>query len=173
MATETECVYRASACCTSDGASLVRCESSPSTIHLSDATEFGGSPGRWTPAQLFLCALAGSFITTFHDVARAAMFEYADLEVEIVGIVRRSGGNRFNFSEILIRPRLTVSGGKDCQTGLALLRRTKALCMISRAINVPQILKPIIEIVNPPVEGWSNYEPAVTTGVSGNSEVGR
>lgn len=105
------------------------------------------------------------FHDKFHDVARGAKFEYTDLEVEIEGSVRRSRSNGCSFTEILIRPRLTVPVEDQREPGLALLRRTKALCMISRAVTAPQTLEPIVEAVRVPVEGWSDHEAAVKLGV--------
>jgi organic hydroperoxide reductase OsmC/OhrA len=160
-----EYTYRVSAWWTSGRTGLAKCESSPNTIHFSEAAELGGLEGRWTPEQLLLCALAGCFTTTFHDVARSAKFEYTDLEVEIEGCVRRNRSTGCNFSEILIRPRLTVHSQDLCEAGLALLHRTKSLCMISRAITVPQTLEPRVEAGRVPVEGWNNQESAVKLGV--------
>ena len=67
-----EYTYRVSAWWTSGRTGLAKCESSPNTIHFSEAAELGGLQGRWTPEQLLLCAMAGCFTTTFHDVARSA-----------------------------------------------------------------------------------------------------
>jgi len=160
-----EYTYRVSAWWTSGRTGLAKCESSPNTIHFSEAAELGGLEGRWTPEQLLLCALAGCFTTTFHDVARSAKFDYTDLEVEIEGCVRRNRNTGCNFSEILIRPRLTVQSEEQCEAGLALLRRAKSLCMISRAITVPQTLEPRVETGRVPVEGWNHQEPALKIGV--------
>ena len=155
-----EYTYRVSAWWTSGRTGLAKCESSPNTIHFSEAAELGGLQGRWTPEQLLLCALAGCFTTTFHDVARSAKFDFTDLEVEIEGSVRRSRTAGCNFNEILIRPRLTVSFEEQREAGLALLRRAKSLCMISRAISVPQTLEPTVETGKVPVEGWTVQETA-------------
>ena len=160
-----EYTYRVSAWWTSGRTGLAKCESSPNTIHFSEAAELGGLQGRWTPEQLLLCALAGCFTTTFHDVARAAKFEYTDLEVEIEGSVRRNRNTGCNFEEILLRPRLTVQYEEQREAGLALLRRTKAVCMISRAITVPQTLEPTVETGKVPVEGWTDQDVAVKLGV--------
>jgi organic hydroperoxide reductase OsmC/OhrA len=160
----SEYTFRVSAWWTSGRTGLAKCESSPNTIHFSEAAEFGGLEGRWTPEQLLLCALAACFTTTFQEVARSAKFEYTDLEVEIEGSVRRSRSAGCNFSEILLRPRLTVPSDDQREAGLALLRRAKLLCMISRAITVPQTLEPTVEAGKVPVEGWSNQD-AVKIGV--------
>jgi len=161
----SEYAYRVSAWWTSGRTGLAKCESSPNTIHFSEAAELGGLQGRWTPEQLLLCSLAGCFTTTFHDVARSAKFEYTDLEVEIEGIVRRTRATGCNFNEILIRPRLKVHSEDQIEAGLTLLRRTKSVCMISRAITVPQTLEPTVECVKVPVEGWSNQEVVAKLGV--------
>lgn len=160
-----EYTYRVSAWWTSGRTGLAKCESSPNTIHFSEAAELGGLQGRWTPEQLLLCSLAGCFTTTFHDIARAAKFDYTDLEVEIEGSVRRTRAAGCNFNEILIRPRLTVHSEEQREAGLNLLRRTKAVCMISRAITVPQTLEPAVETVKVPVEGWTQDDAVVKLGV--------
>ncbi len=160
-----EYTYRVSAWWTSGRTGLAKCESSPNTIHFSEAAELGGLQGRWTPEQLLLCALASCFTTTFHEVARAAKFDFTDLEVEIEGSVHRNRTTGCNFTEILMRPRLTVQSEEMCESGLGLLRRTKALCMISRAISVPQTLEPTVETGKVPVEGWSNQDVVAKVGV--------
>jgi organic hydroperoxide reductase OsmC/OhrA len=157
--------YRVSAWWTSGRTGLAKCESSPNTIHFSEAAELGGLQGRWTPEQLLLCALAGSFITTFADIARGLKFDYTDLEVEIEGSVRRSRATGCNFNEILIRPRLIVKCEEQSEAGLNLLRRTQSVCTISRAITVPQTLEPTVETVKVPVGGWSVQDTEVKLGV--------
>jgi len=69
-----------------------------------------------------------------------------------------------NFCEITIRPRLTVHSEDEFEAGLGLLRRTKAVCLISRAITVPQTLEPSVETTRTPVEGWTE-DAAVKVGV--------
>ena len=160
-----EYTYRVSAWWTSGRTGLAKCESSPNTIHFSEAAELGGLDGRWTPEQLLLCALAGCFTTTFHDVARNAKFDYTDLEVEIEGNVRLSRAAGCSFNEILIRPRLTVHSEEQREAGFNLLRRAKSVCLISRAINIPQTFEPAVETIKMPVEGWSAQDTALKIGV--------
>jgi hypothetical protein len=60
---------------------------------------------------------------------------------------------------------LKVDSEELCEAGLALLRRAKSVCMISRAITVPQTMEPTVETVKMPVEGWSNHEAVAKLGV--------
>ncbi len=161
----SEYTYRVSAWWTSGRTGLAKCESSPNTIHFSEAAELGGLQGRWTPEQLLLCALAGCFTTTFHDVARAAKFEYTDLEVEVEGIVHRTRNAGCSFDEIFLRPRLTVISEEQREAGIALLRKTKAVCLISRAITVAQTLETCVEPGKVPVEGWTSQDADLKVGV--------
>jgi hypothetical protein len=46
-----------------------------------------------------------------------------------------------------------------------LLRRAKSVCMISRAITVPQTMDPTVETVRLPVEGWHAEDSAIKIGV--------
>ena len=154
--------YRVSAWWTSGRTGLAKCESSPNAIHFSEAPELGGLEGRWTPEQLLLCALAGCFTTTFEAVARTSQFEYTDLEVEVEGNVRRNKMG-CDFTEITIRPRLTVHSEEEFDAGLALLRKTKAVCMISRAVNVPQLLEPRVESAKLLPGGWHDDAAAKLT----------
>ncbi|HUO25542.1 MAG TPA: OsmC family protein [Candidatus Aquilonibacter sp.] len=147
-----EHIYRVSAWWTSGKTGLAKCESAPTAIHFSEPAELGGLEGRWSPEQLFLCALAGCFTTTFEVVARGAKFAYTDLEVEVEGAVHKNKG--CTFDEIVLRPTLTVSSDEELDEGLALLRRAKSLCMISRAISVAQTMEPKVEVCRPPAGGW-------------------
>ena len=167
----SEYSYRVSAWWSSGRSGLAKCESSPNTIDFSKAAEVGGLEGRWTPEQLLLCSLAGCFTTTFHDVARRAKFEYADLEVEIEALVRRARSSGCNFNQILIRPRLKVHSEDQIQAGLTLLRRAKSVCMISRAITVPQTMEPTVERVRMMVEGWTAQDAAVNLGCDAGPRV--
>jgi organic hydroperoxide reductase OsmC/OhrA len=121
----------------------------------------GGLENRWAPEQLLLCALAGCFTTTFHEVACGARFGYTDLEVEVEGSVRRNHNAGRDFSEILLRPRLTVPSEDQREVGLELLRQAKEACMISRAITVPQTLEPSVVTLKVPVGGWNNQDATV------------
>jgi len=148
-----EYTYRVSAWWTSGRTGLAKCDSAPQTIHFSEPPELGGLEARWTPEQLLLCALASCFTTTFQEVARSVKFDYTDLEVEAEGIVRRSKSG-CAFSEIILRPRLTVHAEAEFESALTLLRKAKALCLISRAITVPQTFDPHMEALKVALGGW-------------------
>jgi organic hydroperoxide reductase OsmC/OhrA len=132
-----EHIYRVSAWWSSGRTGLARCESAPNAIHFSEAEDCGGLPGRWTPEQLLLAALAACFTTTFETLADAARFPYVDLEVEVEGRARKNKLDG-SFSEIVLRPRVTVQSEKEIDEGMGLLRQANSICLIGRAISIPQ-----------------------------------
>lgn len=140
---------------------LAQCESSPNPVRFS-TPQVDGVEEQWVAEELLLCALASCFTITFHNLAREADYEYTDLEVRL-----ESRGNRtevgFDFSEIVVRPRLTVHSEEEFELGLSLLRRTKAQSLISRALSVAQTLEPRVECRRMPVGGWK--EEAVNLGM--------
>jgi organic hydroperoxide reductase OsmC/OhrA len=154
-----EYLYRVSAWRASERTGLAMCASAPSAIPFSAFPELNGGEKQWTPEQLLLCAIASCFTTTFQDVARSAKFEYTDLEVEVEADVHRDKKG-CDFSEIVIRPRLTLHSEQSFEAGLKLLRRAKAICPVSRNINVPQILEPRVETGKLPSAIWRKEEAA-------------
>jgi len=147
MADELAC--HVSAWWTSDRTGLAKCDSAPNALHFSEAEASGGLAGRWSPADLLLSSLAACFITTFEEVARKAKFAYTDLEVEAEGRVSRENAD-YAFTQILLRPKLTVQSEEEIEEGMSLLRRTRSMCQIARAISVPQTAQLKVEAVKAP-----------------------
>jgi organic hydroperoxide reductase OsmC/OhrA len=107
--------------------------SSGSAVHLTAPPEFGGLEGRWTPEDLLLSAVASCYTTTFHALANYSKLEYADLQVEVEGGILKTDSG-YSFSEIVIRPSLTISSVGEQTRALRLLREPRVEC--SQALTV-------------------------------------
>jgi peroxiredoxin-like protein len=137
--------YRVVAWWTSGRTGIAKSNSAPNAIHFTAPPEFGGLDGRWTPEELLLGAVGGCFTTTFRAIAAHSNFEYTDLEVEAEGTVARTGDG-YRFGEIVIRPNLTISSEEERSRAVDLLKKTKALCLVSRALAVTQTFEPLIAV---------------------------
>jgi Predicted redox protein, regulator of disulfide bond formation len=120
---------------------LAKSESAPHAIHFAAPTQFGGLEERWSPEDLLLSAVAGCFTTTFRALADYSKFEYTDLEVEVSGTVRKAELG-YEFAGILIRPTLTISSLEQQAQAEQLLEKAKRLCLVSRALAMPQTFEP-------------------------------
>jgi organic hydroperoxide reductase OsmC/OhrA len=134
---ENEHKYRVVAWWSSGKTGLAKTDSAPNAIHFTAPTEFGGIEGRWTPESLLLCAIAGCFTTTFRAIAEYSKFKYADLEVQVEGTIKKVESG-YAFTEIVIRPNLSISGENEEARGKRLLDKAKDLCLVARALSVPQ-----------------------------------
>ena len=138
--------YRTVAWWSSGRTGLAKSDSAPNAIHFSAPPEFGGLEGRWTPEDLLLAALASCFTTTFRAIAGNSKFEYTDLQVEVEGTVRKAESG-YAFSEIILRPTLTIHDEERRDRALTLLQKTKAACLVSKALA-------IVPALAPHVKGW-------------------
>ena len=145
---ENEHKYRVVAWWTSGRTGIAKSDSTPNAIHFTAPPQFGGLEGRWTPEDLLMTALASCFTTTFHVIAGRSTFEYTDLAVEAEGTVRKTD-NGYGFSEIVIRPSLTIPNEEQRERAISLLHKAKALCLVSRALATAQKFEARVEISKP------------------------
>ena len=145
---ENEHKYRVVAWWTSGQTGIAKSDSAPNAIHFTAPPQFGGLEGRWTPEDLLMTALASCFTTTFHAIAGYSKFEYTDLAVEAEGTVSKTDPG-YCFSEIVIRPSLTIPHEEQRERAISLLHKAKALCLVSRALATPQEFEARVEISRP------------------------
>ena len=137
--------YRVTAWWTSGCTGLAKSDTAPNAIHFTAPAQFGGVEGRWTPEELLLAATAGCFTTTLRSIASSAKFDYADLEVEASATLRKMDSG-YNFSEIVIRPTLRITGESERELALDLLKKAHRLCLVSRAFAIPIRFEPQLEV---------------------------
>jgi len=147
---ETKHSYRVVAWWSSGRTGLAKTDSAPNAIHFTAPPEFGGLEGRWTPESLLLCAIAGCYTTTFRAIAEYSNFEYADLEVQVEGTIQKVESG-YAFTEIILRPNLSLTSAEEEARGSRLLQKAKTLCLVSRALSVPQVFEPHMQVNKTPV----------------------
>jgi peroxiredoxin-like protein len=137
--------YHTLAWWTSGQTGLAKSDSAPNAIHFSAPPEFGGLEGRWTPEDLLLAAVASCFATTFRVIAGYSKFEYTDLQVEVEGTVSKAESG-YAFSQIILRPTVTIHGEENRERALKLLEKTKAACLVSKALASTPALESHVEV---------------------------
>lgn len=88
--------------------------------------EFDGPGDVWSPETLLVAAVADCYILTFRGVARAAKFEWENLECTVEGVLERLEGVT-RFSGYTNRATLTVKTGSDHTKAKELLERAPPL----------------------------------------------
>jgi peroxiredoxin-like protein len=148
---ENEHPYRVVAWWSSGRTGLAKSDSAPNAIHFTAPPQFGGLEGRWTPEDLLLGAIAGCYTTTFRALAEYSKFDYTDLEVEVRGTICKANSG-YEFGEITICPKLTLSDAAEEQRARRLLEKAKGLCLVSRALSVKQGFEAQVQVTLSRVE---------------------
>jgi len=124
---------------------IAKSDSATHAIHFAAPPEFGGADGRWTPEDFLLTALASCFTTTFHTLAGYSKFEFTDLEVDAEGTIAKTDTG-YNFTGIVLRPSLTISGEDKRERALSLLQKVEELCLVSRALAIAPKVEARVEV---------------------------
>jgi organic hydroperoxide reductase OsmC/OhrA len=142
---EDQSKYRVLGWWTSGKTGIVRSDQVPTVIHFTAPVSFGGDPGRWTPEELMLAAVASCFTTTFQAIATYSKLAYTDLEVDVEGEIEKTSSG-FQFKSMSIRPRVTVANEELRPLAERVLHKSETLCLVSRAISTPKTFTPEVRI---------------------------
>jgi peroxiredoxin-like protein len=106
--------------------------------------DYDGPGDAWSPEHLLLAAVQTCFLFTLRAVARASKLEFQALELDAQGTVdRRDGVTR--FTEIVLRPRLTVAPGADRARAASVLEKSEKACLVSASLSTSIRLEPEIK----------------------------
>ena len=111
--------------------------------------DFDGPGDAWTPEHLLLAAVQSCFLLTLRAVARGSKLEFLSLEVTATGTVERQDGVT-RFTDIVLRPRLTVPAGTDRNRARYVMEKSEKHCLVTASLSTPVRLEPAI--VERPVE---------------------
>lgn len=124
---------------------VVSAEGVPQSIEFSSPPEFNGDAEMWTPETFFLASVATCFISTFRAISEYSKFDSVALDVTVDGTIAREQGG-YRFSEIKIRPVLTLASEEVGEKGLKLLQKAEHACLISRSINAKVSLEAVVQV---------------------------
>ena len=103
--------------------------------------DFDGPGDAWSPEHLLLAAVETCFLFTLRAVAKASRVEFLALDLSSEGTVDRQDGVT-RFTEIVLRPRLTIGPGTDRDRVLAVLQKSERGCLVSASLTTPVRLEP-------------------------------
>lgn len=122
-------------------------------LRVAPPADYDGPGDAWSPEHLLLASVQACFLFTLRAVARVAKVEFGALELGAAGTVDRVEGVT-RFSEIVLRPILTVSPGTDRERVLRVLERSEKACLVSASLSTLIRLEPEIreqDLVHTPV----------------------
>jgi peroxiredoxin-like protein len=137
--------YRVNALGSGGRNGVIHAESVLSSISFSAPPEFLGEPGRWTPEHFLVAAVASCFVSTFSGIAEKSRFEFVSLHLDAEGVLGNEDGI-WRFTEIKLRPVVTILNEKDRDRVIHLLEKAEKSCLIARSLQFKVTLVPAVKV---------------------------
>jgi peroxiredoxin-like protein len=142
---ETHHEYRVHAFGAGGRNGVVHAEGVLSCISFSAPPEFLGEPGRWTPEHFLVAAVASCFVSTFSGIAEKSHLGFASFNLDAEGVLGNEDGI-WRFTEIKLRPVVTVLTEEDRDRAVRLLEKAEKSCLIARSLQCEVALFPAVQI---------------------------
>ena len=124
---------------------VVQAEGVLSSISFSAPPEFLGEPGRWTPEHFLVAAVASCFVSTFSGIAEKSRLGFASFNLDAEGVLGNQDGI-WRFTEVKLRPVVTVLNEEDRDRAIHLLEKAEKSCLIARSLQCKVALFPAVNI---------------------------
>jgi organic hydroperoxide reductase OsmC/OhrA len=120
----------------------------PAILGSSDPA-FRGDATRWNPEELLVAALAQCHMLSYlHLCATGGVIvtDYTDTPVGTMAMDATGGGGQ--FTEVVLRPAVTVADPSMAGKAQALHNEAGALCFIARSVSFPVRHEPTLRVAN-------------------------
>jgi len=104
---------------------------------------FRGDPTRWNPEQLLVASLSQCHLLWYLHLAAEAGVVVTSYVDEAVGTMEEQPGGAGQFTEVVLRPRVTVADPAMIPVAEPLHERAHELCFIARSVNFPVRHEPV------------------------------
>ena len=122
---------------------VVSAEGIDPSIRFSSPPEFKGEAGFWTPEHFLVAAVATCYVVTFYAIADLSKMEFLGLQLAAEGKLGKPDG-KLRFTEIILRPTLTIIRPEDRERASRLLEKAEQGCLIARSLACPVVMEPLI-----------------------------
>jgi peroxiredoxin-like protein len=119
-------------------------------LRIAAPLDYDGPGDAWSPEHLLLAAVQSCLLLTFRAIAKLSQLPFVSLTVETTGTVNKQDGVT-RFTEIVLRPRLTLPLGANHERAQRILERSEKACLVSASLSTPIRMEPAIVEADPSV----------------------
>jgi peroxiredoxin-like protein len=107
------------------------------TLSYGIPPQLGGKPGRASPEELLLAALASCYSATLAYLAERRKLPVTRIEIPVEGDVIRELGGTLRFAIIRLRPRLFVTSDSEAHHGALIecAHKAEQYCVVANALR--------------------------------------
>ena len=114
----------------------IRIDGKPPIPGSSDPS-FRGDPARYNPEDLLVASLSACHMLWFLHLAAAAKLVVTAYIDRASGTMTETANGAGRFTEVVLRPEVTIQGSADVATMEALHHTAHEMCFIASSVNFP------------------------------------
>lgn len=119
------------------------------SINGSSDPAFRGDPTRWNPEQLLLASLSQCHLLWYLHLATTAGIVVTAYHDDPIGTMAENPDGSGQFTEVTLRPRVTVAADSDPELAQSLHEKVGGYCYIARSVNFPVHHRPTVVRADP------------------------
>lgn len=121
----------------------VRANGKPVLLSSADKA-FRGDRARYNPEELLIAALSGCHLLSYLHVCADAGVVVTRYEDRASGVMAVDRAGRGAFTDVLLRPVVTVATGSMVERGLGLHEAAHRMCFIANSVSFPVRNEPTV-----------------------------
>ena len=98
---------------------------------------FRGDPGKWNPEDMLLASLSQCHLLSYLHACVTGGVVVTAYHDDATGLMREDGRGGGSFSEVVLRPKVTVADPATAERARELHERAHELCFIAASVNFP------------------------------------
>ena len=126
-----------------DRAHAIGVAGKPSIAASSDPA-FRGDPARYNPEELLVASLASCHMLWYLHLCSQAHIVVTAYDDDATGTMTETANGGGYFTEVVLHPSVTVSGGADLALAQQLHERAHHFCFIANSVNFPVRCEPMV-----------------------------
>jgi organic hydroperoxide reductase OsmC/OhrA len=107
------------------------------TVHCSNDPFLGGEPSKYNPEDMLITALSSCHMLWYLHLCSQAKITVLAYEDNPVGIGASEPDGSGQFSEAILRPKITITADSDADKAVAIHDKIHNYCFIARSVNFP------------------------------------
>ena len=112
-------------------------------IPASTAPAFGGDPARYDPEELFVSSLSSCYMLWYLHLAAVASVVVTAYRDRAEGTLTLEKDGSGRFTEVVLRPEVTITPESDAAKADALHEKAHRLCFTAASVNFPVRAEPV------------------------------
>jgi len=110
---------------------------------------FQGDATCWNPEELLVASLAACHQLWYLHLCAEAGIMVTAYEDHAEGVMSEEAGGAGQFSQVILRPHVTVAEGSETARAFGLHHAANAKCFIARSMNFPVLHEPRVTVGKP------------------------